>query len=662
MEKQVGPSGPKTPARGLATLALLKANFDSKQDHIGMFLPFVLDAIGHLSSNDFTSAEIGAEIQARHGLAIPTHTLGTLLHRATKKHGIRREGGRYFRETDFAWPDVTDKRRQIEAEHNDVARSLVAFADASGLKGLSEDDALGLVFQFLADNHVAMVLDASPGAALIEIDGRRTTPLGRKESRIVARFVLDGYQNNPHIAACLQKMLEGFILQNALFLRDISAAPQRFSNLTVFLDTGMIFEAIGLEGKAAATATREVLDLLRDTGAHLAVFEETLYEVKRILKVYEIHLATADGIASLRSTELTRYVVTHNMTPADIRQIVSLLERQVRDLVISIREFPKRDLRYTLGEEDLTQRIMRPTDTPLHPRVTHDVDCIAAVLTLRRGHVAQSLDDVRAVFATRTGLLVKNIREWFVAEGQAGLAPVIHHIALSSAAWLKRPASAPKLKLHELVALCGAALAPSWKLWGRFLSHLRKLQEDGTIVSDEMVAIIASQMTDTLLSEIDEDIEPDSATIEEVVQRVKADYRGAEESRVKQVEAQFEEQLSTARTAVKAAEAQGLQEAERRRKLELHIIGKSRRWGSILSWTIFVPTAVIVVAGSTALVPELLPSDNWVWQGAGAGIVGVASLVTIIRLFWGGNLSDWRTRLARLMERRFRRYFGLEPE
>lgn len=661
LEKQAGPHGPRTPARGLATLALLKSNFDLGRDHIDMFMPFVLDAIGCLSSNDFATDDVATEIRGRHGLVIPPHTLQIILHRATKKHAIRREGGRYFRESGFDVPiDVGDKRRQLEAEHVDIAKSLVAFADESGLNGLSEDDALALMFQFLADNHVSMVLDATSGATSIEVDDRRTTPLNRNEIRIIARFVLDRYHNDPHIGTCLQNMLEGFILQNALFLRDISAAQRRFSNLTVFLDTGMIIEAIGLEGETAATATREALKLLRDRGAHLAVFQKTLDEVTRILMVYETHLATADGIASLFPTAVTRYVVTNYMSPSDIRQIISLLPRQVRDLAISIKEFPEREPRYTLGEEDLTQRIMRPTDTALTPRVTHDVDCIAAVVTLRRGNVVQSLDNARAVFATRTGLLVKNTRKWFVAEGQEGMSPVIHHIALSSAAWLKRPASAPNLQLNQLVALCAAAAAPSKRLWGSFVSHLKKLREDGTITSDEIVAVIADRMIDTLLWEIDADIEPDSETMDEIIQRVKSDYRRAGEARFNKSKVQFQEQLGSARMAIKDAETQGVQEAERRRRLELNVIGKSRKWANILSWTIFVPTAFILVVGSTALVERFLPSDNWVLRLAGILFTFFAWLAAIGALVTGGNLSEWRIRLERLMERRFRRSFGLE--
>ncbi len=45
-------------AKGLATLALLKANYDAGKDHIEMFVPFILDAISIHPSGDFAAEDI----------------------------------------------------------------------------------------------------------------------------------------------------------------------------------------------------------------------------------------------------------------------------------------------------------------------------------------------------------------------------------------------------------------------------------------------------------------------------------------------------------------------------------------------------------------------------------------------------------------------------
>ena len=67
---------PRISARhGLATLALLKSNFDERRDHIAMFMPFVLDTIARLDADDFNVHDLAKQIAERHGLRIPTQSL-----------------------------------------------------------------------------------------------------------------------------------------------------------------------------------------------------------------------------------------------------------------------------------------------------------------------------------------------------------------------------------------------------------------------------------------------------------------------------------------------------------------------------------------------------------------------------------------------------------
>lgn len=116
---------------GLATVAMLKVNFDNGLDHIAMFEPFVLDAIRDATSGDFSADDIRATIIARHELRIPINTLTTLLKRSVRTGLVRREGGRYFR------TEATVEVAQIG----------------------SVEDALGAILDFLQSYHVAMALD-----------------------------------------------------------------------------------------------------------------------------------------------------------------------------------------------------------------------------------------------------------------------------------------------------------------------------------------------------------------------------------------------------------------------------------------------------------------------------------------------------------------------
>lgn len=310
-------------AKGLATLALLKAHFDTGKDHIEMFVPFLLDAINAHPSDDFSLEHVRDLVESRHGLRIPAPPLRTILSRAVKQGTLRREGGRYFR--DAAFPDTADltaARMVTEVEHQRLATALVDFGSLNNVRIASEEDALAMLLEFLSRNHVSLILDSDPSTDRAEALRALDRVLTNRQQRLVARFVTEQVRDDPGLADALQRMLEGFVLQNALLLKDIGAATRRFSKLTVFFDTGFLLEALGLKGEAAGLAAREALDLLRETGAALAVFDKTVTEIRRILRVYEDHLATADGIASLYPTDVTRYVLTHRLSPSDIREII----------------------------------------------------------------------------------------------------------------------------------------------------------------------------------------------------------------------------------------------------------------------------------------------------------------------------------------------------
>ena len=518
-------------SRGLATLALLKTNFDNGHDHIGMFQPFLVDAISGLNKDDFRIEEIKDAMLSRHGLAVPLHTLRTLLKRTCRRGFIRREFGRYFREPKFPASNIAEATEKIKVEFAHLATKLRDFLADNHQPIETDEEALALLLKFLERNHVGMVLDTYPDQTVSE------DPASRSKTRLAIRFIKEVVPSNHRLTTILQRMLEGFILQNALLLKDISTSSRKFKDLRVFFDTRLVLQALGYQGESSQVATSQMIAMLKRTGARVEVFEDTIKETKTVLQFHQRHLGTSQGRSLLSHTPLSRFLLINRYTPADVAQMIALLDQSVIQAGFSIRPAPKRIARYTLDEADLAQRLAKTGVPEDEPRVWHDVNCVAAILTLRGATWPQDFDNAKAIFVTATGLVIKNVVEWFRQqleeehlEGKAErlLPPVVHHIALSNVAWLKLPASGQKLKLNELMALCSAALQPSRKTWDQFKRHLRNLQDSGVVSSDETVAILANQFTDVHLSQLEDHLvdetDIDSNSLNEVIERVSASY------------------------------------------------------------------------------------------------------------------------------------------
>ena len=197
---------------------------------------------------------------SRHGLAVPLHTLRTLLKRTCRRGFIRREFGRYFREPKFPASNIAEATEKIKVEFAHLATKLRDFLAINHQPIETDEEALALLLKFLERNHVGMVLDTYPDQTVSE------DPASRSKTRLAIRFIKEVVPSNHRLTTILQRMLEGFILQNALLLKDISTSSRKFKDLRVFFDTRLVLQALGYQGESSQVATSQMIAMLKLTG------------------------------------------------------------------------------------------------------------------------------------------------------------------------------------------------------------------------------------------------------------------------------------------------------------------------------------------------------------------------------------------------------------
>jgi hypothetical protein len=341
----------------------------------------------------------------------------------------------------------------------------------------------------------------------------------------------------------------------------------------------------------------------------------------------------------------------------------ALIDREIIAAGFELYEAPSRIALHTAGERLLANRLKDPsTKEEFQPRIIHDVDCVAAVLTFRKGHRSTNLDDIKAIFATISPLVIHNTSIWWQEdEHETGIPPVVHIRALTNLAWLKKPSFSRDLKIHDLVALCTATLRPTPASWGRFLNHLYTLQNSQRINSNEVTAILVSAMSDNLLKEAEvEAYDPtdiDAVTLDEVVERVKASYAAEAEAQRKSLAKEFEDKLteleSREHLARERADLSEHSASEQARRQILLIEGRARTWASGLSKVIYWGGTILVIIGGLALI--ITHSLHGGWLGI---LLGIA-VVTFVFLELMGilkHLSDMRMAIETKLTRIFRKW------
>lgn len=626
---------PHTLPRSAATLAMLKALHDSGKDHIEMFQPFVLHAVASLPTDDFVTADLQPVLEQVLGLKVPLETLQTLLTRAVHRNQVRRDGGRYFRNTAaLEGCNIEPLLAAYVPIQQALCQALQRYAADQGLS-VDEEEAWHLLIALVQSSHLGLLLEGDVPAFDNQL-------VPSREAQIVARFVQDRCQTTPALADALRGVVEGYVLQNTLLLRDIATLAGLFRNLRVFFDTRFLFDLLGVSGAPALTAARESLELIRSAGARLASFETTIREMRRVLALYENRLGTNEGRLSLHPTPLSRFFLTNRWAPSDVRELSALLDSKLKQLGVTVVEMPQRRAAFTLDEAALGVRLRKPADDHDNARVQHDVDCVAAVLVLRAGRPSQQLEQAREIFCTTTGLVVKNVNQWFREQGETGVPPTIYQASLSSRAWLKKPAVASDVKLHEIIAVCAAILRPRMQVWDAFGRHLKRMKDTGEISSDEAVAIVANEFTDIALNELDwSEGEPDSSSIAEVVERVKARYREEGEAKAANVEAAASEKIAelerSNQEAMAAAEEKAAAVTRQLQGVHNRVDRLAGRVARVASWSVFLVIAGAIVWGTW------FSAGDWGSRLA----AGVVILMTLAGYFWGTHVEEIREGVER---------------
>ena len=424
-------------------------------------------------------------------------------------------------------------------------------------------------------------------------------------------------------------------------------------------DSGLVRQLLGYEGTSARALMIETIGLFRASGVRCIMFDRSVHEIERILAMYQDKLSSHDGRSSLRPTPMTRHFIVSRYAPSDVQEMLALLHTSITDSGLQIVSVPKHRKEFTHRETALAKRLADPCTRDLtEPRVLHDVDCVAGVLTLRRGFRTNSIESARYVFATASPLVIHSIGQWWRDdERESGVSPVVSVRSLANLAWLKKPTISADLQMHELVTLCAAAMRPSERTWRRFLTHLDKLHTSQHLSEDQIGTIIASAVADNALRDVemanDDGEDFDSGTLDEVIERVSSDYSAEADNRLRAISEEYEEKLAredvAANELLRAARLEADVSAKELRRRDTESERRARR---MVKWMVGAPywllsSAVVVGAGAVML--------NYAFAGGWIGILsgGAVLLLALLELFGVlHHLHSTRSRVQELLSRR----------
>lgn len=469
--------------RVIPSLAILKVNFDEGQDYIDNFVPFIAECLRSAPQPEVSLAELQASVTDSFGLSIPQGALNTILTRAARTGYVERSQGILRRnDSALAHLDLPKKRDDVLRQYEALIDKVISFCRERFRVEWTPEQADSALLSYLEEGSSA-VLSAALGEGVVPSPDEDVAD----SNFLINAFVAHVHERDPEGFAFLETIVKGRMLSEVLLYPDIGTIGRRFDKVEVYFDTAFILQALGHEGESRQAPRIELLELLYEENARLAVFDHTVDEIRRVLQAAVYALRNPQGVEQWFG--VFRHFYAGGYTPSDVELIIAKLEGSIAALRIKSTLPPPYTEELTVDELNLGSVLQDWVQYQRGDARQHDVASVAAIHRLRRGEIHGNVESCRAIFATTNSVMARAVRRFFrdeykeYREGAVSHCIVDHY--LTTLVWLKKPMRAPDLPRKRIIANCYAAMNPPDHLWKRYLREIERLQKRGDISAED---------------------------------------------------------------------------------------------------------------------------------------------------------------------------------
>ncbi len=628
----------------IVSLAYLKVNCDSNRNgYLDNFIPLVAECLRESTDDVISINNLQKTLQDRFGICIPLHVISSLLNRAKKRDYVILKNHVYYKNEDILNNlSFQSSQTKIQRIYSALIEDFQKFNREKYKREISEHTAEQIILSFISYNQVKIFQSNQDFKALPDYPLLNTA-----EKVVIADYITTAQLSNPQIYEYIETIVKGYMIVNALYLPDMITSNKKFQKTKIFFDTSFIIYALGYSGDEMVTPCTELLELLYANGAQLCCFQHTLDEIKGILNACSNRLGHIDDTMFGRSLQ---FFASHGYTASDIQLLISKLERKIEALRIRIIEKPDyNDHQYVISEEILGDLLRVKVNYPREGALTRDVDSIASIYRIRRGHSVFNIEASRAIFVTTNNTLARTINEFYYQDHEnTTVSPCITDFTLTNIVWLKTPTKAPNLPMKRVIADCYAAIQPNDALIGRWIHEIEKLNKRGDLsVEDYYFMRFSDEARRTIVEYSLGNPEIISeGTVPEILQKVKRIITEEAEQRVSKSKNDLADEVQRR----KAIEKEITEITQRNDQKEFDRLSSLRiranRLAKVIAMVLRISSFIILVAGLLMSIPfELLGVNKFpqIFQYLPRlilpSLIGLMLILNLVNQFFGVSLN-----------------------
>ncbi|MGH7798433.1 MAG: hypothetical protein ACREQ2_26515 [Candidatus Binatia bacterium] len=617
----------------LTSLAMLKVNVDQGNDYLDYLRPFILQILVDHKPDPVTDRVVRDYIRTNFGLEIPERAVQVVLKRISKIYPLKKADGVYRITGNLPNLEIAAEKTKADRHIQAVLTGLIEFSKTTAKPVLATEDAVVAICAFLTKFNIPCLRAYLQGTAIPTVHGKHDNDIV-----LVSQYVLHVQRTDPERFESFMIMVQGHMLANALLCPDLQNAPKTYKGVTFYLDTPLLVQRLGLEGKSKEAASENLIGLLHNLGATVATFSHSHEELERVLRGAAAHVDDPAGHGSI-VMEARR----GDITKSDLLLMAGQIDGRLADAGIQVKDTPDYVVPFQIDEEAF-EEVLDDEVSYFNSRAKeYDINSVRSIYVLRARTSPLTVEKSRAVLVTSNSGFARAAWEYGQRyEESREVSSVITDFSLANMAWLKAPLGAPSLPTTEVLSFSYAALQPSKELLGKYLTEIDRLEKQGKISERDHQLLRSSTLAQEELMRLtlgDEDAFT-AETVTETLRRVTSEIRKEENEKVLHEQEPHRQTLD--RLGAIATEKELLQ-----KRIYWKCARKSRfcGWTASLALVIFLALGFMEGFGLKTTTPFL----GWILVG---GTV-VLFLASIANLFYGTTVRQ----IHAAIQARFLTYF-----
>lgn len=323
-------------------------------------------------------------------------------------------------------------------------------------------------------------------------------------------YVIELTDNNKRLSEFFIGLCFGNLIKNALFYT--SEATSSFSNLTIYLDTPMIFAVMGMDTPEREKSYKTLLTKAAKIGMSIRVFDHNFEEAKGIMERAS-RWAISSQYEQSKANKVAQFFYESGMSAEDIDEYIHDFEQQLngKGIVKEETTYRTEENAFQADEKHLfdeikqeygTRSLKYNSEAEYDNSIQTDVRSLVMIQRQRAGAYSTDLNAARCVFITTNGVVAKVSKDYTLSNESTKdkIPTAITADMFGTLLWLNYPDKNDYVE-QKLLADCKALLKASPQMIARFNLELDKAykRKDSDLTEEKFLFLRSHPIVQTFL-------------------------------------------------------------------------------------------------------------------------------------------------------------------